>query len=238
MSSPRTTSSSTNHSTSRPVLPSQLLVSSPSPARPVSTGPSHSTSSSSRSNLQNGPNCQSRPTHSQSPFRYVPALQHQARFFSADNRPSNGDHCHRSSVLQMNTLGRTVPCSPTNKHASVDNTPHNHSRSTLSSHNSRGVHGNTRSYSSEMPSQSQCSTSILERPPIRSSSLVNSSGLLQPRRQVRRLLLRERLKPWIPFFLYALTSLGFVVAITMWKVEVFQGEPPIDMDIYIYGIRH
>ncbi|KAH9951788.1 hypothetical protein B0H21DRAFT_717561 [Amylocystis lapponica] len=31
------------------------------------------------------------------------------------------------------------------------------------------------------------------------------------------------LRPWIPLILYAMTSLGFIAAISFWKVEVFQG---------------
>lgn len=33
----------------------------------------------------------------------------------------------------------------------------------------------------------------------------------------------NRLKPWIPLILYAISSLVFVVAIAFWKSEVFQG---------------
>ncbi|KAH8113365.1 hypothetical protein DFH11DRAFT_1689520 [Phellopilus nigrolimitatus] len=38
---------------------------------------------------------------------------------------------------------------------------------------------------------------------------------------VRRMLLAERLRPWIPVLLYAATTLGFVLAIAFWKEEVF-----------------
>lgn len=40
---------------------------------------------------------------------------------------------------------------------------------------------------------------------------------------VRRMLLIERVRPWLPFILYGATSLGFVVAIAFWKEEVFGG---------------
>lgn len=40
---------------------------------------------------------------------------------------------------------------------------------------------------------------------------------------VRRMLLVERLRPWLPFLLYGATSLGFVFAITFWKEELFGG---------------
>ncbi len=39
----------------------------------------------------------------------------------------------------------------------------------------------------------------------------------------RRIVFIQWLKPWIPVLLYALTSLGFVFAITMYQSEVFQG---------------
>ncbi|KLO12818.1 hypothetical protein SCHPADRAFT_828858 [Schizopora paradoxa] len=35
-------------------------------------------------------------------------------------------------------------------------------------------------------------------------------------------LLRERLRPWIPYILYGATSLAFVLAITFWKDDVFR----------------
>lgn len=39
----------------------------------------------------------------------------------------------------------------------------------------------------------------------------------------RGLRITNLLKPWIPIILYALTSLTFLVAISFWKVEVFEG---------------
>lgn len=39
----------------------------------------------------------------------------------------------------------------------------------------------------------------------------------------RGLRIANILKPWIPIILYAITSLGFVAAISFWKAEVFQG---------------
>lgn len=40
---------------------------------------------------------------------------------------------------------------------------------------------------------------------------------------VRRMLLTERLKPWVPFLAYAGTTFGFILAIMFWKDEVFGG---------------
>ncbi|KAI0092760.1 hypothetical protein BDY19DRAFT_926005 [Irpex rosettiformis] len=39
----------------------------------------------------------------------------------------------------------------------------------------------------------------------------------------RGLRIANLLKPWIPIILYAVTTLGFVAAISFWKAEVFQG---------------
>ncbi|TDL29275.1 hypothetical protein BD410DRAFT_710718 [Rickenella mellea] len=49
-----------------------------------------------------------------------------------------------------------------------------------------------------------------------------SHPLSTPTRSFRRTVLCQRLKPWLPFILYAMTSLGFVLAISLWKTEVFQ----------------
>lgn len=32
------------------------------------------------------------------------------------------------------------------------------------------------------------------------------------------------MRPWIPIVLYIITTLGFLTAVSFWKVEVFQGE--------------
>lgn len=42
----------------------------------------------------------------------------------------------------------------------------------------------------------------------------------------RGLRIANLLKPWIPIILYAITSLGFLAVIALWKAEVFQGESP------------
>ena len=39
----------------------------------------------------------------------------------------------------------------------------------------------------------------------------------------RGLLIANLLKPWTPIILYAITSIGFLVAVAFWKAEVFQG---------------
>ncbi|KAI0786350.1 hypothetical protein C8Q75DRAFT_721171 [Abortiporus biennis] len=51
---------------------------------------------------------------------------------------------------------------------------------------------------------------------IRNSS---SSTYVRP----RSIRIANLLKPWIPIILYAISSLGFLVAISLWKEEVFQG---------------
>lgn len=53
----------------------------------------------------------------------------------------------------------------------------------------------------------------------------------------RGLRIANLLRPWIPIILYALTSLGFLVAISFWKIEVFEGLDALShwlqSDVYI-----
>ncbi|PIL36788.1 transporter [Ganoderma sinense ZZ0214-1] len=42
----------------------------------------------------------------------------------------------------------------------------------------------------------------------------------------RSLRIANLIKPWIPIILYVITTLGFLVAVSFWKVEVFQGAHP------------
>ncbi|KAI0771886.1 hypothetical protein BD413DRAFT_475053 [Trametes elegans] len=50
-------------------------------------------------------------------------------------------------------------------------------------------------------------------------SLPSSSPYTRP----RGLRIANLLKPWIPIILYIITTLGFLAAVSFWKVEVFQG---------------
>jgi hypothetical protein len=126
--------------------------------------------------------------------------------------------------LPMNTLGRSVSAATVHKAVPFDDVSPTPSRSVRSTQDARNARNNMYLHPSGMPSRTSCAPTMLVAPPRRSSSLIHPPVMLQPRREVRRLLLQERLKPWIPALLYALTSLGFVVAITMWKAEVFQGK--------------
>ncbi|KAI0370254.1 hypothetical protein BV20DRAFT_944369 [Pilatotrama ljubarskyi] len=51
------------------------------------------------------------------------------------------------------------------------------------------------------------------------SSLPSSSSYTRP----RGLRIANLLRPWIPIILYIMTTLGFLAAVSFWKVEVFQG---------------
>ncbi|OCH93623.1 hypothetical protein OBBRIDRAFT_790147 [Obba rivulosa] len=60
--------------------------------------------------------------------------------------------------------------------------------------------------------------------PSHSSSLASSWTAPTPTyTRPRGLRIANLLRPWIPIILYAITSLGFVFAIALWKTEVFQG---------------
>lgn len=69
------------------------------------------------------------------------------------------------------------------------------------------------------------------RPTLPSTLLATSSPLaasswtatLPSYTRPRGLRIANLFKPWIPIILYALTSLGFLAAISFWKVEVFAG---------------
>ncbi|KAI9001221.1 hypothetical protein BD414DRAFT_474022 [Trametes punicea] len=52
-----------------------------------------------------------------------------------------------------------------------------------------------------------------------SASLPSTSSYTRP----RGLRIANLLKPWIPIILYIMTTLGFLAAVSFWKVEVFQG---------------
>ncbi|KAI0676890.1 hypothetical protein C8Q78DRAFT_960662 [Trametes maxima] len=51
------------------------------------------------------------------------------------------------------------------------------------------------------------------------ASLPSSTTYTRP----RGLRIANLLKPWIPIILYVMTTLGFLAAVSFWKVEVFQG---------------
>lgn len=57
------------------------------------------------------------------------------------------------------------------------------------------------------------------RPTSSSTYNLASSAYTRP----RGLLIANCLKPWTPIILYAITSLGFLVAAAFWKAEVFEG---------------
>ncbi|KAI0637831.1 hypothetical protein C8Q77DRAFT_1049132 [Trametes polyzona] len=60
--------------------------------------------------------------------------------------------------------------------------------------------------------------------PIASSWASSASvSTASPYTRPRSLRIANLLKPWIPIILYVMTTLGFLAAVSFWKVEVFQG---------------
>ncbi|RPD61905.1 hypothetical protein L226DRAFT_523282 [Lentinus tigrinus ALCF2SS1-7] len=55
------------------------------------------------------------------------------------------------------------------------------------------------------------------------SSTSSSSSISHPYTRPRALRIANLIKPWIPIILYVITTLGFLAAVSFWKVEVFQG---------------
>ena len=56
------------------------------------------------------------------------------------------------------------------------------------------------------------------------SSASSSSSISHSYTRPRGLRIANLIKPWIPIILYVITTLGFLAAVSFWKVEVFQGE--------------
>ena len=82
-------------------------------------------------------------------------------------------------------------------------------------HNSSPIPSSTRQYHVPSPRSPHPMSSP-------SSRVAATSAYARP----RGLRIANLLKPWIPVILYAMTSLGFLLAIAFWKAEVFQGTSP------------
>ena len=84
---------------------------------------------------------------------------------------------------------------------------------------------------SQMNSSGIPVSSAFVPPPPYSSHAVSSSAVLPSypnnyssySSSVRRMLLVERIRPWLPFLAYAATMVGFAVAIAFYREEVFGG---------------
>lgn len=75
-----------------------------------------------------------------------------------------------------------------------------------------------------------------------SSSVSSASSASSPYTRPRGLRIANLIKPWIPIILYVLTTLGFLVAVSFWKVEVFQGTrhslpPPVNVAVCSHRLR-
>lgn len=217
--------------------PPVSLLTSVAPARPVSTSPSpRSSTGPSASNGQPSPHGNSPSQQSQSPFRYVKSFQPQTVL--------NGRHAQHSAgatsqqyVLEkqknrggaLRAEGRTCEAPEGNGLEMADGLQ----RAAGDSDSKRGrldvalsIAGPSRC---SAPGQSSMGRQVPAWTHTAAPSLSHTHHLSHPRpcprmtAPVRRFLLRERLRPWIPFLLYAFTSLSFVVAMALWKTEVFTG---------------
>lgn len=75
--------------------------------------------------------------------------------------------------------------------------------------------------------------------PTASSTSTSSSS--SPYTRPRALRIANLLKPWIPIILYVMTTLGFLAAVSFWKVEVFEGKrlapPPSSLRVLTKLLR-
>ena len=47
----------------------------------------------------------------------------------------------------------------------------------------------------------------------------------------------ERIRPWVPFLLWVLTSVGFLLAVTVWRTQVFKGACIKSITLLTLGMR-
>ncbi|KAF7433232.1 hypothetical protein PC9H_005182 [Pleurotus ostreatus] len=176
--------------------PSLGLISSASPARPVSTSPlpSH--------------------RHSQSPFRYVhlqPALDEKSR--------------HRDADAQLSTLPAfrhplSISQSPTLPHSAGPTAAHGPQAAPASP---ATLYPASPSYQQRVPSSMLHQSAPLRMP---YHQRYPNPVLSQPSppsfyTRPRSLRVANLIRPWLPLILYGMTSLVFVVAIAFYRTELF-----------------
>ena len=173
----------------RPRPPSLNLLTSSSPARPIST-------SASTTHRQ-----------SESPFRYV-------RF-------------HHNDVNEK--LLDETPLSDLNNNNNNNNnssSPHPSSTPPTTSGAKTSHHRTARSNSPPSALTAGHRSPLFLRQPV-SPHPIRPRSLSLTYTYPRGLRLANLVRPWTPIILYAITSIGFLIAIAFWKTEVFTGESPI-----------
>jgi hypothetical protein len=172
----------------RPRPPSLNILSSSSPARPISTSPSPH-------------------LHSQSPFRYVHFTNEKA----LDETPLSDliDSKPRSSLPTSFPPQRSSQSRSSTSSISTPSSSNHHTRPNLSS---SAIAGHPSPWFLRQPA-----THLI---PNHNHSL--SHSICHTRYRGSRVI--NLVKPWMPVILYAMTSIGFVIAIAFWKTEVFTGE--------------
>ena len=143
--------------------------------------------------------------HSESPFRYLTERLVNEQVFSEKDQTPLAD-------VSSSSAGRRASSNSRAMHRTSPST----SRSPTPAPSQHRAH-------SKQPSQPA-------RPTAPNPLLTTAdNGRGRPFRRVGQLersrwcLLATRLQPWIPVILYAVSSLGFVVAIAFWRTEIFQG---------------
>jgi hypothetical protein len=175
--------------------PSLNLISSSSPARPVSTSPS--------------------PLHrqSQSPFRYVQFHQDPTDMNEKVDQTPLSDF-NPDKQRQLLLVGHSAHEQTSQSHPIV-----NHP---LSSPFQPRI---TRPHHPLAPSPlSQTPSPFVRQPPLLLPNRNRRPSHSQPYTRPRGLRIANLLKPWLPLIMYGLTSLAFLVAIGLYRTEVFARE--------------
>lgn len=187
--------SSLSNTVTMPQPPALTLLSSSSPAHPISTSPSYL------------------HTQSQSPFRYINFDdQHSQSQYNEKDTPLTEIAPSSSSSSNPPYFGR-----PSSSH------PHSPLRSSTAAPKSHHAHrsGRSQHHTSRAPSYSQ----LLHPSSSQSQQYIPFSHAHQHSyHRPRGLRIWNLLKSWLPIILYIFTSLVFVVAIAAYKTELFSRE--------------
>lgn len=155
---------------------------------------------------------------SESPFRYLNERLADEQAFNEKDQTPLADISSSSGRRASSTSRATHRSSPSTSRSSTPAPSHR------------------RSHSKQQPGRHIRSTTLV-LPPI---TMDNGRG--RPPRRIAQLersfrpTLSTRLQPWLPIILYAISSLGFVVAIAFWRTEIFQGMT--SMCIFILSKPH
>lgn len=158
-------------------------------------------------------------TQSESPFRYLNERLANEQAFSEKDQTPLADISSSSGRRASSTSRATHRSSPSTSRSSTPAPSHR------------------RSPSRQLNQHARSTTLIL-------SPAAVDNGRGRPPRcggQFERSLWSSwstRLQPWLPIILYAISSLGFVVAIAFWRTEIFQGIASVRIFCPPVGLTH